>query len=994
MKRIPIILMTLLVGVACAFASPIKVTGKVVSAEDGQGMPGASIVVKGSTTGTITDFDGNFEIEAEDNALLVFSFMGYKTQELKAAKTLKVVLQADAIMMEEVVSLGYTSAKKAELSSAAVSVNADELQDVTTSDVGQMLQGKVAGVSVSSASGQPGSSAQIRVRGTGSITATNNPLYVVDGVPGGTFNPNDIETLTVLKDAGATAIYGAGAAGGVIIVTTKSGKGKSGKVNVDFKLTGGMKQALFGNMKMMDSEELYYFQKTLYSKTTFNIIRPKTLLQQDYNWQKGFFKWGATQDYYVSVSGASDKVKYFASVDYYNEDGTLRSTDYDKVSASFNLETELCKGLTLDLRANFYNTNSSEASSWTILNDAYYKLPWDSPYDSDGNLEKITGSKRADGSVWYSQDQWNSLHSIQYDFARTNAFAFYGDAALHWQATDWLSFHSINRFSRSASKYTLFYDPRSYNSTYSNGYLGVTNTMGKSFSTTNTVKAGHTWNRHTLNGIVGYEYSYSKNEYNSAEGTGMPEGMADLDACQKLNVGGYSIPEKSWSAFVQVQYDYAKRYFITGSFRADASSLFGSKHRVGYFPSVAASWMLTNESWLKEQDVMNLMKLRASYGLTGNNQISAYQYLSVYAFGSKYENNVGAYLERLSNEDLRWETAYMATIGLDFEFLKGRIGFSIDLYNTDNKDLLLNVPLAPSTGFASIMQNRGSVRNQGIELQWNSANVIVGDFRWDMNFNIAFNRNRVMELPNHESFLLTASNVSQIVKEGEDIYSWYMPKWLGVDPANGDPLWEKIVYDAEGNEVERVATNKYNEAQSQIVGKATPICSGGWLNTFSWKGLSLGINCMYNVGGKIFNYTREAIDSDGAYVGHNQMSMKNNKMGWSRWEKPGDVATHPKAVLNGNQQSNMLSSRYLEDGSYFRIKNITLAYSLQPDVLAKAHMTHCKIYLSADNVATFTKFSGMDPEVSMVTTSDALAGFYSTEYPSSRQFLIGLEIGF
>ena len=204
-------------------------------------------------------------------------------------------------------------------------------------------------------------------------------------------------------------------------------------------------------------------------------------------------------------------------------------------------------------------------------------------------------------------------------------------------------------------------------------------------------------------------------------------------------MGGYSIPEKSWSAFVQVQYDYAKRYFLTASFRADASSLFGSKHRVGYFPSVAASWMLTNESWLKDQDVMNMMKLRVSYGLTGNNQIAPYQYLSVYAFGSKYQDNVGAYLERLSNEELRWETAYMATVGLDFEFLKGRIGFSIDLYNTDNKDLLLNVPLAPSTGFASIMQNRGSVRNQGIELQWNSANVIVGGFRWDMGFNISFN---------------------------------------------------------------------------------------------------------------------------------------------------------------------------------------------------------------------------------------------------------------
>lgn len=994
MKRLQTLCFVLMVALY-SFAG-ITVTGTVTSADDGLGMPGVSILVKGTTHGTVTDFDGQFVLQdVPENAVLQYSFMGYKTQELNAQPVMKITLEQDAIQMQEVVSLGYTSAKKAELSSAVTTVSADALTDVTSSDLGSMLQGKVAGLQVSSNTGQPGAAAQIRIRGTGSITASADPLYVVDGVPGGTFNPNDVESITVLKDAGATAIYGAGAAGGVIIVTTKSAKNNDGKINVDFRASAGFKQALFGNMIMMESDELYEFQKTLYNKAAFNATRPKSLKTQNFNWQDAFFRLAPTQDYYVAVSGGTDKVKFYTSVDYYNEEGTLIATDFQKVSANFNLEAQICKGLTLELRSNFFNRKGNEISSWTTLNDAYYKLPWDNPYDKDGNLEMISSATRADGTPWYSQDQWNSLHSIQYDYARSEDFAFMADASLHWQATDWLSFHTVNRFSRSASKYTTYYDPRSYNSQYKNGYLGVNNSMASSFSTTNTAKASYVFDgSHSLGGIVGFEFATSKASYNSAEGVGMPAGMDELNACQKLNVGGYSIPEKSWSAFAQVQYDYAKRYFVTASFRADASSLFGKNARVGYFPSVAASWMLTNESWLKDQKVMNMMKLRASYGLTGNNQISPYQYLSVYTFGSKYENNVGAYLERLENDDLHWETAYMATVGLDFEFLKGRIGFSIDLYNTDNKDLLLNVPLAPSTGFSSITMNRGSVRNQGIELQWNSTNVEVAGFRWDMGFNIGFNRNRVIDLPNHEAFLQSASNVDQIVTEGEDIFSWYMPKWLGVDPKNGDPLWEKLIYDAEGNITDRVPTNVYNDAQAQIVGKATPLCSGGWVNTFSWKGISLGINCMYNVGGTIFNYTREAIDADGAYVGHNQMSLKNSKQGWTRWEKPGDEATHPKAVLMGNQSSNMLSSRYLEDGSYFRIKNITLAYELQPEVLKKAHMTHCKFYVSADNVATATKFSGMDPEVSMVTTQYSLAGFYATEYPSSRQFIFGFEIGF
>ncbi len=968
------------------------VVGCVVD-EYGEPLIGVSILVKGTMLGTVTDLEGNFSIDAAKQTTLVFNYIGYELKEVAAKPNMNIIMTPSAIMINEVVSLGYTTAKKAELSSAAVTIKASELTDITTSDIGNMLQGKVAGITVSNASGQPGAASQIRVRGTGSITANADPLYVVDGIPGGTYSPNDVETITILKDAGATAIYGAAAAGGVVVVTTKSGKNQEG-IKIDFKVTGGMKQPLFGNFKMMDSRELYYTHKDLYSKALFNTLRPKSLLAQDFNWQNEFFSNGMTQDYYVSVSGGSKKTNYFASVDYYNEDGTLINTGYERVAARLNLNSELAKGLNLNLRLAYNSSDTQETSSWTTLNDAYTKMPWDSPYNKNGEIEKITSSTREDGSTWYSQDKWNALHNEQYNYANNKAFGITADAVLSWQIVDWLNFTTTNRFSRDAWKYKQFIDPRTQSSEWDSGYLYDANGMGNSFGTTNVLKANYQDNQHSLSGMVGWEYGFWQTEQTIAAGTGMPNGMDALNATTPQTVGGSVTPGKSWSLFAQAQYDYAKRYFLTVSYRADASSMFGKDSRIGHFPSAAASWLMSNEDFLSDNDVVDMLKLRLSYGLTGNNNIPAYQYLSVYMLDVSYQNVVGATLARLANPELRWETAYMAAFGVDVSLFKERLNFSVDIYNTDNKDLLLAVPQAPSTGFFNAIQNRGSVRNQGIELQLNSVNIRNKHFRWDMGFNIGFNKNTVTHLPNNKPFLQTRNNITQEIKEGQDIYTWYMPKWMGVDPENGDPQWEKIIYDSQGVEVGREATNVYSEAQSQAVGKATPLFHGGFMNTLTYRGFSLAINTNFTVGNKIYNCNRMTLDSDGAYVGYNQMSMNNNRQGWSRWEDKGDQATHPKLVLNGNKQSNSISSRYLEDGSYFRIKNITLGYDFPVSIIGNSVVRKCRIYLSGDNLFTFTKFSGMDPEVTQQTSAYQLAGLYADNYPISRQLLLGVEIGF
>lgn len=1000
MKKFLCFSLGMMLSVTAVFAQ-IKVTGTVTSADDGLGMPGVSVVVKGTSQGTATDIDGNYEIKTSSDAVLQFSFIGYKTVERKASATLNVVMESDAIMMEEVVSLGYSSAKKAELSSAVVTVSGEALTDVTTSDVGNMLQGKVAGVQVTNSGGQPGEAAEIRIRGTGSITASSDPVYVVDGVMGASFNPQDVETITVLKDAGATGIYGAAAAGGVIVVTTKQGK-KNDKLSVDVKATAGAKQALYDNYKMMNSSELYNFHKSLYSKTVFNSQYPKSLLDQDYNWQDEFFRTGVIQDYYVSVKGGSEHIGYYAGLNYYGEEGTLKCTGMQKVSGQFSLNADLAKWLDMSVRMSFSKSSVDYAPSWTMLDDAFNKMPWDNPYelDADGNSTGkylyVDGDTRSDnGGKWWSQSKWNALNTTQYNYSKSNNFDFNGSLVFNVHFTDWLHFTTTNTFGTGYYKSTEYRDPRAFDSEYANGYLYNNIGLSRSFGTVNILKANGQWGKHSLSGMLGYEYGTWKTEYTSAAGTGMPNGVDALNSTSPYSVGGYEIPGASWATFIQGQYDYGKRYFVTATFRAEASSIFAPKDRVGYFPSVAASWLISNEDFMKEQDVVSFLKLRASYGVTGNNNIPSYKYLGTYALNSLYQNNVSATPSRLANPLLHWETANMAAVGIDLTFIK-RIDMSIDLYNTDNTGLLLNVPVAPSTGFFEVTKNAGSVRNQGIEYRLDANVLKIGKWNWNIGFNIGFNRNRVTNTPNGP-FLQTASSVSQQVKEGQDIYSWYMKEWAGVDPENGDPLWyvvdenEQYVLDADGN---KTTTNDYNATNAHVVGKATPLFTGGLNTQLSWNGIFLSINTNFTYGNKIFNYTRISTDADGAYVGYNQMSIENSVQGWSRWEKKGDIATHPKAMLNGNKNSNAISSRYLEDGSYFRIKNLTLGYDFPTELIKKAHMTRCRIYFSADNLWTATKFSGMDPEISLSTSTYTLAGMYSQTYPVGRTFQGGVEISF
>ena len=978
------------------YAQKITVTGQVLDASDGQPLIGVG-VIPSTGGGTITDYDGNYVIKVEKNASLTFSTLGYvsATEPVNGRTVINVSLSPDSEALDEVVVLGYTSQKKAELSSSVVSIEGEKLRDVSTPDVGNMLQGKVAGVVVMNGSGRPGENAEIRIRGTGSITAGAGPLYVVDGVAGGSFNPNDIETLTVLKDASATALYGASASGGVIVITTKTGS--QDRTDVEFKASAGIKRALTGRFHPMTSAELYEFTRTMTDASKFATDYPETLLDQDFDWLGNCFKTGQVQNYYASASGKAGKVNYFLSVDHYYELGTAINTNMRKTSGRLNLSAPISDKLTMTLRLNYTNTHSQDEASYRLIEYSYYAMPWDIPYayDEEGNLTNeyvYTGEKpiRDDnGEKWWTQNPSNILHTEQYNYSKGHGDSLTGDLQFVWTATDWLTIVSMNRYDTSNSFYESYIDPRTYDGIATKGEYSNSDSESNGWGTTNIAKLHKLVNDHELSGTVGWEYGEGYVRAMGAAGENIPRGMRSLSVCAvPQDISGYDYRTRAWALLSQFQYSYLGKYVATASVRYDESSKFGPKNRGGYFPGASAAWLISREDFMQGNPNFSFLKLRAGYGKTGNDNIEYFKYQEIYNMKGKYNGSPVGYLQQLANPYLGWEDAYMASLGIDATF-KNNWNMTVDFYNTINSNLLLEAPVNPTSGFFSAYRNVGKVRNVGMEIATDGTLFQSKDLRWDLSFNLGLNKNRVLELPEHEDMEMVRGGVTQLLREGEDVYSWYMPKWVGVDKETGKPQWERI--DEKTGEVSIV--NSWDKATPQIVGVASPSFSGGVASTVHWKNFTLSANGNFIVGNKIYNQTRESMDHDGAYIGMNLMSIDNG-LGWSRWKEVGDVATHPKPSSGRSDGSEKTSSRFLEDGSFFRVRNVTLSYNLPNKWLESYHLSNARIYAAADNILTLSRFSGMDPEVRMDSDTYHHAGQYSQNYPIPMTVVFGIDVKF
>ena len=956
------------------------ISGKVTDSQTGEALPGVNVLVKGTTQGAITDIEGKYSISvSERNSVLVFSFIGYTSLEIPSAgkPVVDASLVSDVQNLDEVIVVGYSSKQRSQLTSSVATVSSEKLMAFTSRNINNMLQGQVAGVVVSSSSGSPNANANIIIRGSSSISAGSYPLYVVDGVIGGTADPSDIETLTILKDAAATGLYGSRAANGVIIITTKSGK--SGKTRINFNSTYGFNNAIMGNSRPMNGQELYDFQKSFYTPEKFAIDRPDSLLKTNTDWWNVFYRTGVVQSYDLSVSGGNEKTQVYVSGSYYSEDGTMRYTGRKTYNLRTNVLHQLNKKIKVGMKFNgrFVHTENEASGDYGALSGAYSNIPWDSPYNPDGSL------KRGNESGWIGREYRSYIYDWQFNFDYNKGSGMDIDANMDYSIMPNLVFTTTNRVSYNNSKREVYYDARSQAAAAGGvGQLQIDIYNSHTLITSNRLKYDKSFGLHALSALAVLEGEKNFSDDNSLRGTNIPVGLHVMDAAALITRAAGNTSENAFNkGLVQVDYSYDNRYFLVGSFVNESSSRFGANNRSANFYTVGASWIINNENFMKSIGYLNQLKLRASYGLIGNANIGNYQSLGLYSYADQYYNYPASYPSQLANPNLTWEKIGTVNLGIDISFFK-RITLNADWYDKTSNALLLNVDKAYTSGYSSITDNVGSVRNTGVELNLTTTNVNLNSFKWETNFNIAFNKNRVLKLAGGKDITSGSFRIS----EGRDMYSYYMKKFSRVNPDNGQPLWDLDVVDADGN-ITVTETTVYNLATLKFVGTASPKFTGGISNTLTYKGLSLTAFANFTYGNLRSGYGYANGDAQTSNV-------RTLAKGETIWKNPGDIATYPQAIFGGNLQSSKSSSLNMGSGSYIRLRNVTLGYVLPASLSQKVLIAKARIYISGDNLWTGTRFPGRNPE-NVIASSGASSGDYNYgEYPFSKKILFGVNLEF
>ena len=979
-----ILLLLLAITAFGTVSGQITVKGHVISAEERAAMPGVNVTVKGTSLGTTTASDGSFSISVgKKEDILVFSFIGYTTQEVTAGdKTMfEIRMEPQISMLETVVVMGYSNKKRNEITAAVTTVSSDKLMDVTSNDIGTMLQGKVAGIQVINGSGSPGSTPDIRIRGSSSFSAPNQgPLYVVDGIIGGNFDPNDIETITVMKDAGATALYGSQANGGVIVVTTK--KAKPGKPQFEVKGVTGVRVADHGHVSMMDSKTLYNYHREYFRDPVlfeiddrkFKEARPASLLNVNTNWLKETFKPALLQNYFFSASGQLEKLSYYIGASYYDEEGTFINTGYKKINLRANTTYKFSDKVSL---TNNINLSGSKTLGADYMNRyySYTRMPWDNPYDS---LGKPRSFKNADG-IW-SKDKINPIQAANNSELSNTGFSLDYDLDLNIKFTDWLSFSSTNRLSAGSYMDKQYYSATADNLSYfGSGFVSSRNDVNYGGITTNLLMFRFVNGVHSLNGLAGFEASGDNSDYIRGSGTGIPEGLkVPTVASGQYSIEGAPVSSVMQSFISQLNYSINNKYFFSGSFRVDQSSSFAPNKRNAMFPSLSAAWNISSEDFMKQIKTVSNLRLKLSWGKTGMKDIGPYKYMEQFRYATQYDGLPAAIPYQMANPDLTWEQTDQLNAGVELGLLQ-RINLDFNVYKNITKNLLVYRDLPPSGGFRKQWQNIGNSENTGIELSISTTNIKSTNFTWTTDFTIGFNKNRLSGFGSDTIQNANAYGIVQIYHNGGTLYSWYAKEYYGIDPANGSMLW----VGANGK-----PTHDYQAARKIEYGSPMPKYQGGFATEFKYKGLSLRGNFSFVSGNKIYNYFRRYVDHDLQDVGFNVMMPRSD---WKIWQQPGDEANHPlpQNAINSYDPS----TRFIEDGSYIKVRNITLSYELPSSVVTYLKLTGLTISLGADNMYTFTNFWGQDPEVS-INPSNGLPGYAEFKYPNNRQYVCTLNVRF
>ena len=894
--------------------------------------------------------------------------------------------------MDEVVVVGYGVQKKESLTGAMSTLKENRLKDVTTPTVENMLNGKVSGVYVAPGSGQPGSNGAVQIRGRATLSGSTSPLWVIDGVivgeDPGVLNPSDIENMTILKDAASTAIYGSQGANGVIIVTTKMGKSEKMKINASVKL--GVSTMTNGKMEVMNGAELYDYYASFPNQEDIKFSRWNPELRNaNFDWGELASQAGFTQDYNISLSGGNEKMSSYFSLGYYSEEGTVKGYKYDRYSFRYRSNYKPFSWLTIkpNISGSMKNTDDSQYD----YTAKYTMFPWDSPYDEDGNLvpDRYSG--------WVDSSDLNYLNSISYgNHTARKTYEFSGNFDFDIKITDWLTFTSVNNYRWTGYFQSTYTDPRTDSASGVQGRVEEEQTNNIQRYTNQYLTFNKIFGKHSVQALLAYEFMDTSAKVINAKGTGIVSGFEVLDAtATPEEVGGNLTEWAKQSVFAKANYTYDNRYLAEVSLRRDGASNFGDDKKYGNFFSISAGWNINREKWFKA-DWVDVLKLRASYGSVGNIPYSKYPQYGLYSVSSNYNGIPAILISQVGNKDLTWEQTYTAGVGIDANFFNNRLRFVFDYYNKYTSNILYQVPVSGLTGITSRWQNVGEMRNSGIEITIGGDIIRTKDWLWSLDLNMGYNKNKLEKLYGDDPNMMIiggggndtsiAGAAEKVLKVGYSTDRYYLREWAGVDPKNGAPLWYK-------NDGSGETTSNYSEAKQVMTEATSPKLFGGFNTSLTWKNIDLNASFGFSLGGKIYNYSRQEYDSDGAYTDRNQMKLID---GWSRWEKEGDIATHPAASYGNKSNSNKASTRYLEDGDYLKLRSLSIGYNLD---LSKYYIQNMRIYFTAENVFTLTGFSGIDPEVPAYY--DETTGTYKSIgtaganlYPSTRKFMFGINLTF
>lgn len=1005
----------------------------MVTEDDGAPLVGVSVIVKNTNKGIITDVNGRYALNASVDDYLVFSYVGYETVEVRLTdnQTLNVTLKSQVNYLDELVVVGYGTQKKSDLTASISSVKSEDLIKTSITSVDQGLQGRAAGVVVLNTSGQPGAATSVRIRGTSSIMGTNEPLYVIDGIPvisGGassgamvtpslnpmaTLNPNDVESIEVLKDASATAIYGARGANGVILITTKRGSsGSKGKIHTSINAYYGL-QTLAKKIDMLNAEQLAILGNEAADNANTDRKRYyadlNNLRKQSTDWQNEIFQTAPIQNYEIGFAGGNDKSAYFLSTNFFSQDGIIIGSDYKKGSLRFNLDQELSSrvkiGNTMNISysqsngvvTNYESAFASSITSWALeMNPGLPVRNPDGTYVYENNT-----SNPAVGNPVQDADMYEQLNkslritgNLFADLMIVKGLNFKTSIGIDYFNVKDQSFAPINIKRGEASE----------------GIAVVAQTDGYTWVWENTLNYNQIFaEKHTVNAVLGITSQQYESTPVTVARSHIEDGRLGYHAIQEgtkiqLANTGYS----SWhmlSYLARVNYGYDSRYLLTLTGRIDGSSKFGEKHKYGFFPSAALAWRVSEEGFLKDRDLIDNMKLRLSYGLVGNEGISPYSSLGLLQGTEAYigTNEIikGQSSYTLGNQDLRWESTAQFNAGFDIGIYKNRYSLSADFYIKKTKDLLLTVPTEYHIGYEQAIQNVGNLENKGFDFTFNATPVDNKNFRWDSNLTFGLNRNKVTYLPGNEDGIAGSSIMGITywtkVMEGKPVGTIYGYKTNGIVQLDEDlskiPYFpgKTISYGDRKYVNKDDSDNVLNESDLFELGDANPDFTYGWNNTFTLKlgqnkgNVNLNLYLQGVQGNSIANFNLFALESfDG--------TKNNSTAALNRWTPTNPTNEYPRA--NASPMTNVFSDHQVEDGSYVRVKDITLSYDLPTSLLKKFSCNGLQVYVSAKNLYTFTGYSGYDPEVSRFGSNNLSMGADYGSYPVPRLYMLGLKLNF